>query len=212
MSISTEVERPCDDAREAPVEDAPLVAAALANDSAAFDELVRRYQRRAVAVAYRLLGDVHDAADVAQDAFFRAYQSLSGLEDHRRFGPWLMRIVSNLSLNFRRSRETGVARRAVGLGDLVEGPSEFRSTSGEPLTGQPSPGEASLSGELREAVGRAVAALPEKQRLALVLFSIEGMPQKEVAQILDCSVELVKWNVFQARKALRRQLAEFLAQ
>ena len=56
----------------------------------------------------------------------------------------------------------------------------------------------------------AIAELPEKQRLALVLFSIEGLPQKEVAEILECSLELVKWNVFQARKHLREQLAEYL--
>ena len=50
-------------------------------------------------------------------------------------------------------------------------------------------------------------ALPEKQRLALVLFSMEGLPQKEVAEIMECTVELVKWNVFQARKTLRENLA-----
>jgi len=52
--------------------------------------------------------------------------------------------------------------------------------------------------------------LPDKQRLALVLFSIEGLPQKEVADLLECTVELVKWNVFQARKKLREMLAEYL--
>ena len=210
MSTQTDVERLSDDARETALEDSRLVAAVLGDEPAAFDELVRRYQRRAVAVAYRLLGDVHDAADVVQDAFLRAYRNLRSLEDHRRFGPWLMRIVSNLSLNFRRSRETGVARRAVGLDDLIEGHNEFRSTSGQSLTGDVSPGDPSISGETQDEVSKAIAALPEKQRLALVLFTIEGMPQKEVAEIMDCSVELVKWNVFQARKTLRRQLAEFL--
>ena len=63
---------------------------------------------------------------------------------------------------------------------------------------------------MREAVGRAIDALPEKQRLALVLFSVEGLQQKEVASIMSCSVELVKWNVFQARKALRKTLADFI--
>jgi RNA polymerase sigma-70 factor (ECF subfamily) len=210
VSNQTDVERLSYDARETALEDSRLVAAVLGDEPTAFDELVRRYQRRAVAVAYRLLGDVHDAADVVQDAFLRAYRNLRSLEDHRRFGPWLMRIVSNLSLNFRRSRETGVARQAVGLDELVEGPNQFRSTSGQPLTGGLSPGDPSISGEVQDEVSKAVAALPEKQRLALVLFTIEGMPQKEVAEIMDCSVELVKWNVFQARKTLRRQLAEYL--
>ena len=53
-------------------------------------------------------------------------------------------------------------------------------------------------------------ALPDQQRLALVLFAIEGMPQKEVAEILECSVEMVQWNVFQARKRLKEALADYM--
>jgi len=198
---------------EGAIDDAQLVGSALAGESPAYDELVRRYQRRAIAVAYRLLGNVHDAADVSQDAFLRAYRSLGSLEDHGRFGPWLLRIVSNLSLNFRRSRASGVARSAMPLDEVIEGRGEFRSPSGESLNGGAfggSPTESPLSGELGGAVGEAIGRLPEKQRLALILFSIEGLPQKEVAEILECSVELVKWNVFQARKTLRKTLAGYL--
>jgi RNA polymerase sigma-70 factor (ECF subfamily) len=195
---------------EAAAQDAGLVSSVLSGDSAAFDRLVRRYQRRAVAVAYRLLGNSHDAADVAQDAFLRAYRALQSLEDQRRFGPWLMRIVTNLSLNFRRSRETGVARSAAALEDLVETPRGFRSPDGDPRLGEASPPDSALSSDLRTAIGQAIERLPDKQRLALVLYSIEGLPQKEVAQILECSVELVKWNVFQARKTLRRELAHYV--
>ena len=209
MSIQSDVQELNRGADEA-IQDAGLVSSVLAGDSAAFDRLVRRYQRRAVAVAYRLLGNVHDAADVAQDAFLRAYRGLGGLEDRRRFGPWLMRIVTNLSLNFRRSRETGVARGAAALDDVVETPDGFRNPTGDAWTGGLSPTDSSLSGELRDAVGQAIERLPEKQRLALVLYSIEGLPQKDVAEILECSVELVKWNVFQARKTLRKELGRFL--
>lgn len=192
------------------MDDAGLVRSALTGDSTAYDQLVRRYQRRAVAVAYRLLGNVHDAADVSQDAFLRAYRGLGGLEDHGRFGPWLLRIVSNLSLNFRRSRQTGTARSAVPLDGIVEGPGEFRSPSGEPSASGAAAGSSPLSDELKGAIADAIARLPEKQRLALILYSVEGLPQREVAQILECSVELVKWNVFQARKTLRKTLAGYL--
>ena len=186
-------------------EDAQCVARVRAGDDAAFDELVQRYQRRAVAVAYRLLGNMHDAADVAQDAFLRAYRKLEKLDDPRRFGAWLMRIVSNLALNFRRSRSRNTA---MSTDDVFEGPEEFRSASGALLGGTAE--DAAGAQELKEAVGTAIAELPEKQRLALVLFSMEGLPQKEVAAIMDCSVELVKWNVFQARKTLRKRLADQL--
>ena len=74
----------------------------------------------------------------------------------------------------------------------------------------PPPGAEMLAGELQAAVSKALEDLPEKQRLALLLFSVEQMPQKQVAKILNCSIETVKWNVFQARKRLREKLAEFL--
>ena len=67
-----------------------------------------------------------------------------------------------------------------------------------------------LPDELQAAINTALESLPDKQRLALVLFSVEGMPQKQVAEILECSVELVKWNVFQARQKLKVKLKEFL--
>src|ERR1700720_2087129 len=79
--------------------DAILVGKALAGDRGAFDELIRRYQRQAVAVSYRLLGNTHDALEVSQDAFLKAFSSLATLQKPDAFGGWLMRIVSNLSLN-----------------------------------------------------------------------------------------------------------------
>lgn len=64
--------------------------------------------------------------------------------------------------------------------------------------------------ETQDAITAAIEQLPEKQRMALILFAIEGIPQKEVAEILECSIEAVKWNVFQARKTLKESLSEFL--
>ena len=210
MSNQVDPDKLSPDTAQTAIDDAGLVRSVLTGDSTAYDQLVRRYQRQAVAVAYRLLGNVHDAADVSQDAFLRAYRGLGGLEDHGRFGPWLLRIVSNLALNFRRSRHTGTARSAVPLDGLVEGPGEFRSPSGELPASGAAAGSRPLSDELKGAIADAIARLPDKQRLALILYSVEGLPQKEVAQILECSVELVKWNVFQARKMLRKNLAAYL--
>src|SRR5271155_1244098 len=85
--------------------DGELVARVLGGDRRAFDQLIQRYQRQAVAVSYRLLGNSQDALEVTQDAFLKAYGSLSTLEKPQAFGGWLLRIVSNLSLNYRRSRK-----------------------------------------------------------------------------------------------------------
>ena len=193
---------------ETDMEHVALVRKAQSGDHDAFAELVRQHQRKAVSVAYRLLGNVDDASDVAQDAFVRAFRSLGQLEDPSRFGAWLMRVVTNLSLNYRRSRSI---RQTSSLDSVSDDPATLRMPrSGVRLMQGPSDEDGTMPEELQDAIDAAMAELPEKQRLSLVLFSIEGMPQKEVADVLECSVELVKWNVFQARKRLKESLAAYL--
>ena len=192
-----------------PWPDEELVRRTCAGQRPAFDELIERYQRRATSVAYRLLGNLHDALEVCQDAFLRAYRHLDSLEDARRFGPWLLRIVTNLSLNFRRTRQAGGRRISFEDCLLEDGPARDELVSDSPHS-EDRPGAQLAAAELAEAVQAAIAELPKQQRTALVLFSIEQLPQKEVASIMGCSIEAVKWHVFQARKKLKERLAEFL--
>ena len=191
--------------------DGQLVERTIAGDRKAFDQLIRKYQRQAVAVSYRLLGNSADAQEVTQDAFLKAFTSLASLQKPEAFGGWLMRIVSNLSLNYRRSRKT---RSSVPLtevlgpqgGETTEshgGGSEWMAASADPVRG--------LEGrELGVKLKAALAQLPEKQRLAIVMFTIDEMPQKQVAEALECSVEAVKWHVFQGRKKLKELLKDVL--
>ncbi len=191
-----------------PPAEVALVQRARDGDSDAFAALVKRYQRRAVSVAYRLLGNIEDASDVSQDAFVRAFGHLSQLDDPSRFGAWLMRVVSNLALNYRRSRKL---RMASSLDDVEAASAEARSPSGSKrVTLGSDENGGPLPAELHAAITEAMEQLPDKQRLALILFSVEGMPQKEVAEILECSIELVKWNVFQARRKLKEMLEPFI--
>ena len=186
------------------------VALYLAGDRKAFDALIHRYQRQAVAVSYRLLGNTHDALEVTQDAFLKSFTSLSTLQKSEAFGGWLMRIVSNLSLNYRRSRRT---RSQLPLDDLlgpnepsateVGGGSDWMSQNSDPL-------HSLVSAEMGKRLQQALLELPEKQRLAIVMFTIEEMPQKQVAEALGCSVEAVKWHVFQGRKKLKEMLKDHL--
>lgn len=185
--------------------DAQAVAQTLAGKTAAFDRLIEKYQRRAVAVSYRLLGNIEDAMDVTQEAFLRAFRSLASLQEPGRFGAWLMRIVSNLSLNFRRGRRT--IQSLTGQEGQID--VEDRAADLSPRARQ-APADAMQGAETQQAVSAAIDSLPEQQRLALILFAIERLPQKEVAEILECTVEMVKWNVFQARKKLKETLAEYL--
>jgi RNA polymerase sigma-70 factor (ECF subfamily) len=189
--------------------DAQLVGQVLAGRREAFDDLIRRYQRQAVAVSYRLLGNSHDALEVTQDAFLKAYSSLATLQNAGAFGGWLLRIVSNLSLNYRRGRKN---RAQLPLDDLL-GPggsassdaagSEWMARSGDPVRNL-------QSQELGQKLQSALEQLPERQRQALVMFTIQEMPQKEIAQELNCSVEAVKWHVFQGRKKLKELLKDHL--
>jgi len=188
--------------------EAELVRSARTGDTDAFAQLVRLYQRRAVSLAYRIVGNGEDAKDVSQDAFIRAYRNLGQLQDPSRFGSWLLRVVSNLSLNFRRSRKL---RLAVSLDEGAAGSLDDRNpVSGRPAVASLEDEGGPLTDELRRAIDEAMEELPDKQRLALILFSVEGMPQKQVAEVLECSVELVKWNVFQARQKLKELLADYL--
>lgn len=186
--------------------DAGWVQAARKGDSDAFGLLAQAYERPAIATAYRLLGNSHDACEVVQEALLRAYRSLDRLNDPSRFGPWLLRIVSNLSLNARRSR-----RNATKVTwDEQWGTQGTTSAEGEPVAQMIAPDKRMEGHELGKALETAMQKLPEKQRLALVLFSIEGWPQKDIAAMMDCSLENVKWYVFQGRKRLREELGDLL--
>jgi RNA polymerase sigma-70 factor, ECF subfamily len=185
-----------------------LVLSAKQGDRQAFGKLAQQYQRQCAAVALRLLGNTHDAMELVQDAFVKAFKNLEQLQQSERFGPWLMRIVTNLALNCRRSRSR---RQTISLeqtlGDAEEG-EDLRSTiAGGAMD---APEKPLTSAELGEAITRSINELSEKQRLALVMFAIEKMPQKDVAEVLNCSVEAVKWHVFMARKALKKSLANYM--
>ena len=192
-------------ASESPT-DAQLVKQVMRGKREVFDELIRRHQRRAHAVSYRLLGNSHDAAEVTQDAFLKAYQSIKTLESPDRFGGWLMRIVSNLSLNKRRSRRKSSSLPADDLLSGQEGDTEAGVRSGR----AEDPFQQVAGKELGERLRLAIEKLPQKQRVAIELFTIQQMPQKEVAEVMECSVEAVKWHVFEARRKLRDLMKDVL--
>ena len=161
--------------------DGVLVGKVLAGQKSAFNELINRYQRRAIAVAYRVLANLHDALEVAQEAFLKAFTNLATLQKAEAFGPWLMRIVSNLSLNLRRSRKSlGV----LPLDDLL--PSTGAMVADRALaaaTINAEPWRQMQNAEIGSRIGQAMAQLSDRQRAAIVLFAVEEMPQKQVAQI-----------------------------
>jgi RNA polymerase sigma-70 factor (ECF subfamily) len=206
--MEPQAKQPIREMDEASPTDGQLVTRALEGDRKAFDELIVRYQRQAVAVSYRLLGNTHDALEVTQDAFLKGFTSLASLQKPEAFGGWLMRIVSNLSLNFRRGRKT---RQQLPLDDLLSNDSSTANNSGSDWMAQSGDPVRKLeSEEMGRKLQEALNQLPEKQRLAIVMFTIEQMPQKQVAETLECSVEAVKWHVFQGRKKLKEMLKDLM--
>jgi RNA polymerase sigma-70 factor, ECF subfamily len=167
--------------------DPELIARARSGDRQAFGKLVELYQRRVYATARRMMGGHADADDVMQEAFLRAFRGLKGFDGRADFFTWLYRIVINVALNQLRAG----GRRPVEV--------ELAS---------PDPTARLEARERAERTRAAVLALPGAIRAALVLHVIEGLPQAEVAHILECAEGTVAWRVNQARKLLRDELGE----
>jgi RNA polymerase sigma-70 factor (ECF subfamily) len=160
-------------------------------DTQAFGELVRRYQRRAFAVAWRLLGHRQDAEDLVQDSFMTALDKLDGFEAGRPFGPWFFRIVVNRGHN---------ARAARALRAMDELPDHL-------VAAGPSPASAAEHRELGERIGAAIAGLSERQQLVVQLHELEGFSSAEIAGMLQVAEPTVRWTLHAARKRLREELA-----
>lgn len=194
MATDPPRQRPGDVARTpGGVEDATLAGRAGAGDRDAFGELVGRYADQARRVARAVLQDSDDADDAAQDAFLSALVKLEQYDPSRPFGPWLMRIVANAATDRRRRRRV---RRAEALDEGL-------------VAGVERPDADAEREQLGERLRRALAELPERRRLAVVLFDVEGYSHAEVGGILGMPEGTVRSEVFHARRRLRTLLADW---
>jgi RNA polymerase sigma-70 factor (ECF subfamily) len=173
--------------------DAQLAQRVQRGDAAAFDTLVIRHMRRAHGVAMRLLGQSEDAEDLVQDAFVAALQKIDTFDTERDFAPWFYRILVNRCLNARKARSR---RHTVDL------PGEVATSAASPLV------ETERS-ELRAQLQRAMAQLPERQRIIVTMFDLEGFSSPEIADVLEISDGTVRWHLHQARRALREALEPY---
>lgn len=173
-----------------------LVEASQAGDRGAFGELVKVYQRRAMQVAVRVLGDAEEAAEAVQTAFVNAYLNIGKLREPRQFEVWLLRIVANAAIS-----QTRAAKRRAEKIRIAECYQEKTSVS---------PVDRGSAEELKEAIRRAMLKLSKKEAKAISLFGLKDISHKEVAEIMGCSVEAVRWHVFRARQKLRVLLKEYL--
>ncbi len=174
-----------------------LLARARKGDLPAFEEVVRRYQRRVYATALRIVRSHDVADDVAQEAFVRAWRALERYDLGRPFGPWVCRIAANLAVNHVRSpraREEGLPE---GHQEAPAGPAS------DPL------GRV-LEQEAARVLDQAVAALPVEQRAVFVLRAVEEMSYQEIAEALGLQPGTVMSRLFRARERLARALRPYL--
>jgi len=188
-----------------PVDDeASLVAQLRAGDQAAFEQVVRAYGGRLLAVARRIVGSEEDARDVVQDAFMNAFKSLDRFEGNAKLSTWLHRIVVNAALMRLRTRKRKPEQSIETMlpSFLDDGHHEERFQSwDEPID------KIMERAENRELVRKQIDALPEGYRTVLVLRDIEGLDTEETAKVLGLSVNATKIRLHRARQALRTLLA-----
>lgn len=177
-------------------QEAAVIQAVLDGDINAYELLVKEYEKNVYNLALRMVGNSEDAADMSQEAFIKAYNSLTSFRGDSKFSVWLYRIVSNVCLDYLRSRGR---RQAVSLsaenddGEDVEIDIADETQSPERL----------LDKRLtRDAVRRGLAALPPEHRQILLLREIQGLSYDEIADALGIEAGTVKSRIFRARKKL----------
>lgn len=178
--------------------EAGLLASAQGGNLFAFDEIVRRYQRRVYSTALRIVRRHDLADDVTQEAFLRAHRALASYDRGRPFGPWICRIAANLAINHVRSPEA----REEALDEAALDRSPAAASDG--------PLDAILEKEARSVLEEAVGRLPAAQRAVFVLRTFEDLSYKEIAEALDLSVGTVMSRLSRAREKLRGALAGYL--
>jgi len=176
--------------------EADLLARARDGNLFAFDEIVKRYQRRVYATAVRIVRRHDVADDVVQEAFLRAHQALGRFDLSRPFGPWICRIAANLAVNHVRSPQ---AREEA----LPEAHAETPVKGASPLTRV-------LDTEARTVLARALEDLSAEQRAVFALRVFEDLSYKEIAEALEISIGTVMSRLSRARERLRVALTPYL--
>ena len=207
------LEAPDQDAAKAAIEsdfhDKSLMARIAQGDERALRELIEKHQGAVYGTIAKMLGDPIEAQDLAQQVFVRVYRAAASYRAMAQFKTWMFTIVRNLVFNEhrRRSRATLVPLHAP---DNDASPSAFAPAQDFTDTATRTPTQNALQKEMLAAIDRGIAALPEQQRMAVILRRYDEFSYEEIAAILKTSVPAVKSLLFRAREDLRRTLKDYL--
>ena len=185
--------------------DVALVARAKEGDSAAFEQLVRQYDRQIFRVAQHITQNREDAEDITQDVFFKAYNKLEQFQGNSKFSTWLTRIAVNESLMRLRKRKTS---RTVSMDQDVQ--TDEGSIPRDFADWTPNPEEHFNTSELGDILQKTIAGLSPGFRTVFTLRDIENLSTEETASALGLSVPAVKSRLLRARLQLRERLSRYM--
>ncbi len=172
------------------------------DDHEAFRELIEWHQNAVIGTVAKMLSNHSEAEDIAQQVFLRLWKSRKRYQETAKFTTFLYTITRNLVFNESRRKSR---RKLLSLDQKKE---EYELEV--PANPNQRPDVEHLNQELRSAIDRAIEALPEKQRLAVILRRYQNLPYEEIADVLDLTVSAVKSQLFRARVSLRESLAHYL--
>ncbi|MDR1401581.1 MAG: sigma-70 family RNA polymerase sigma factor [Puniceicoccales bacterium] len=195
----------CGDRAESCEEDLVLVERVKANDSKAFDILVKKYRERLFAIIYNMTSNRNDAFDLTQDVFIKAYRGIKGFNGKSAFFTWLYRIAINTAITqINKNR----LRRFFSLENISEKDAEYYFADRSP--GENGEGKSIFLKELQENLNIALQKLSNKHRMVVVLCEVEGLSSLEAALILKCSEGTVRSRLHYAKEQLQSFLQDYL--
>ena len=174
--------------------DEDLARRAQQGDQDAFAELVHRYERQIFSMAYRLVGDYDEAADLAQEAFLRIYRMLDRYDSQKKFFSWMYRVAQNSCLNALSKRPGNVIP--------VERAEEYMAPADGANPAEPE--QNYLNQELRQNIDQAIAELPENYRDVIYLRYIEDLSYQQIAETTGLPVSTIETRLFRGRKQLQK--------
>jgi RNA polymerase sigma-70 factor, ECF subfamily len=186
--------------------DAQVMLRVKAGDESAFDYLVQKYRRPMLGFMYRMAHNSAVAEDLAQEVFLRVYRSRENYEASAKFTTWLYRIASNLAVNHARDTRHERPENTVSLDEPDHETGLTMDVPDDSLTAE----ENIVRRERLAAIRQRVQALPERQRIAVIMHKYQQMDYRQIADVLKLSESAIKSLLFRAYETLRVQLKEFV--
>src|SRR5580698_3863052 len=186
--------------------DAEVMLAVAAGDEAGYNYLVGKYHRQIIHFLFRMVHNEAVAEELAQEVFLRVYRSRESYRAEAKFSTWLYRIATNLAVNH--ARDTKHERSAQTI--YLDAPDEETGTTPDVADDEPSVEQRLMRNERMAAIRNHVMALPERQRMAVLMHKYQGMDYRQIGDVLKLSESATKSLLFRAYQTLRDKLKEFV--